>query len=81
MLIDVQQLPDNSGTTCPICTKQILFERAMTGLSHDQPTKTSSLSFCIQIFILQKVESQRLEITTITYSMLIVAVCASYTIA
>ena len=35
-------LMHNSRTTCPICTKQILFERAMTGLSCDQPTKTSS---------------------------------------
>ena len=33
----------NSRTTCPICAKQILFERAMTGLSCDQPTKTFSL--------------------------------------
>jgi len=33
----------NSENTHLIRTKQILFGRPMAGISHDQPTKTSSL--------------------------------------
>ena len=42
-LVNRRLVVHNSGSTCLIGVKQILFGRAMTGLSPGQPMKTSSL--------------------------------------